>query len=233
MAMNNGSLHPLNYSTATAGGLLTDNASILTLASSSKRRRRHSLDTDASVRALAPSSLWGGSRESLPLSVLSGNFDTGRSIAGDRGSIYGSTSFTTARGGDAASMSYAGSMRDYAGGSGSIMGEISGVSPLCSSPYAGMTIIGNRESVNLGRSSRRNSAWVRGEEEEEDDDEDDDATNRRRSMSVNGDGDDGEGRGGDGASMRDGSSSVGIWNGVYGKREDTREKGRKDMDGKN
>lgn len=114
------------------------------------------------------------------------------------------------------------------------MGEISGVSPLCSSPYAGMTIIGNRESVNLGRSSRRNSAWVRGdEEEEEDDDEDDDATNRRRSMSVNGDGDDGEGRGGDGASMRDGSSSVGIWNGVYGKREDTREKGRKDMDGKN
>lgn len=43
----------------------------MTLASSSKRRRRHSLDTDASVRALAPSSLWGGSRESLPLSVLS------------------------------------------------------------------------------------------------------------------------------------------------------------------
>lgn len=31
------------------------------------------MDTDASVRALAPSSVWGGSRESLPLSVLSGN----------------------------------------------------------------------------------------------------------------------------------------------------------------
>ncbi|CAI4217379.1 unnamed protein product [Parascedosporium putredinis] len=60
---------------ATANNLLTDNASILTLASSSKRRRRRSFDTDASVRALAPSSLWGGSRESLPLSVLSANID--------------------------------------------------------------------------------------------------------------------------------------------------------------
>ena len=39
------------------------------------RRRRRSMDTDASVRALAPSSLWGGSRESLPLSVLSANID--------------------------------------------------------------------------------------------------------------------------------------------------------------
>lgn len=67
--------NPTTYSTATANNLLTDNASILTLASSSKRRRRRSMDTDASVRALAPSSLWGGSRESLPLSVLSGSFD--------------------------------------------------------------------------------------------------------------------------------------------------------------
>ncbi|KAI2624574.1 hypothetical protein GGS26DRAFT_203757 [Hypomontagnella submonticulosa] len=67
--------HPTTYNTATANNLLTDNASILTLASSSKRRRRRSMDTDASVRALAPSSLWGGSRESLPLSVLSANID--------------------------------------------------------------------------------------------------------------------------------------------------------------
>ena len=65
---------PNTYNSATANNLLTDNASILTLASSSKRRRR-SMDTDASVRALAPSSVWGGSRESLPLSVLSGNPD--------------------------------------------------------------------------------------------------------------------------------------------------------------
>lgn len=65
--------HPSTYTTATANNLLTDDASILTLASSSKRRRRRSFDTDASVRALAPSSLWGGSRESLPLSVLSAN----------------------------------------------------------------------------------------------------------------------------------------------------------------
>ena len=63
--------HYNTYSTATANNMLTDNASILTLASSSKRRRRNSLDTNASVRDLAPSSVFGGSRESLPLSVLS------------------------------------------------------------------------------------------------------------------------------------------------------------------
>jgi len=72
---------PNTYNSATANNLLTDNASILTLASSSKRRRR-SMDTDASVRALAPSSVWGGSRESLPLSVLSGNAETGAGGAG-------------------------------------------------------------------------------------------------------------------------------------------------------
>ncbi|KAK4038170.1 hypothetical protein C8A01DRAFT_17695 [Parachaetomium inaequale] len=70
-----GPFNPTTYATATANNLLTDNASILTLASSSKRRRRRSFDTDASVRALAPSSLWGGSRESLPLSVLSATMD--------------------------------------------------------------------------------------------------------------------------------------------------------------
>lgn len=67
---------PNSYQGATANNILTDNASILTLASSSKRRRRNSLDTNASVRALAPSSHYGGSRESLPLSVLSANADT-------------------------------------------------------------------------------------------------------------------------------------------------------------
>lgn len=72
--------NPTTYNTATANNLLTDNASILTLASSSKRRRRRSFDTDASVRALAPSSLWGGSRESLPLSVLSANIDSGNNM---------------------------------------------------------------------------------------------------------------------------------------------------------
>jgi len=66
---------PNSYQGATANNILTDNASILTLASSSKRRRRNSLDTNASVRALAPSSHYGGSRESLPLSVLSANPD--------------------------------------------------------------------------------------------------------------------------------------------------------------
>ena len=63
---------PTTYQSATANNVLTDDASILTLASSSKRRRRNSVDTNASMRALAPASMFGGSRESLPLSVLSG-----------------------------------------------------------------------------------------------------------------------------------------------------------------
>jgi hypothetical protein len=66
--------HPTTYQSATANNVLTDDASILTLASSSKRRRRNSLDTNASIRALAPASMFGGSRESLPLSVLSGTY---------------------------------------------------------------------------------------------------------------------------------------------------------------
>lgn len=77
--------NPTTYSGATANNLLSDDASMLTLASSSKRRRRRSMDTDASMRALAPSSVWGGSRESLPLSVLSGNVDySGSGIHGQR-----------------------------------------------------------------------------------------------------------------------------------------------------
>ncbi|KAF5687559.1 hypothetical protein FCIRC_2265 [Fusarium circinatum] len=103
--------NPTTYTSATANNLLTDNASILTLASSSKRRRRRSLDTDASVRALAPSSLWGGSRESLPLSVLSANIDPmgmpttpgihGNSrMATERTSIYSATGVGPAISGD-------------------------------------------------------------------------------------------------------------------------------------
>lgn len=69
---------PATYSAIIANNLLTDNISILTLASSTQRRRRRSWDTDydhASVRALPPASQFGGSRESLPLSVLSANLD--------------------------------------------------------------------------------------------------------------------------------------------------------------
>ncbi|KAI1269951.1 hypothetical protein F5Y18DRAFT_114204 [Xylariaceae sp. FL1019] len=105
---------PSTYNTATANNLLTDNASILTLASSSKRRRRRSMDTDASVRALAPSSVWGGSRESLPLSVLSANLDgsrdvpptpglhqsTSRLVGNERASIYSTTGIAPALPGD-------------------------------------------------------------------------------------------------------------------------------------
>ena len=103
--------HPVTYQTATANNLLNDNASVMTLASSSKRRRRNSLDTNASVKALAPSSVFGGSRESLPLSVLSatvndqastsGQHQQGRSVSiglagAERASVYSSSGITPA-----------------------------------------------------------------------------------------------------------------------------------------
>ncbi|TGJ79137.1 hypothetical protein E0Z10_g9621 [Xylaria hypoxylon] len=150
--------HPTTYNSATANNLLTDNASILTLASSSKRRRRRSMDTDASVRALAPSSVWGGSRESLPLSVLSANMDgirdipptpglhqsTSRIAGNERTSIYSTTGIAPALPGERNSL-YAGkqSMGDGAsirsgfpghGRADSISGSVAGVNSPLSSP---------------------------------------------------------------------------------------------------
>jgi hypothetical protein len=150
--------NPTTYNSATANNLLTDNASILTLASSSKRRRRRSMDTDASVRALAPSSVWGGSRESLPLSVLSSNMDGSRDIypstpglhqstsriaGNERTSIYSTTGIAPALPGERNSL-YAGKQSMGDGGSirsgllghnraDSISGSVAGVgSPLAS-----------------------------------------------------------------------------------------------------
>ena len=175
--------HPATYNTATANNLLSDNASVMTLASSSKRRRRNSLDTNASIRALAPSSIFGGSRESLPLSVLSANVNDQSSITGqhqgrgvsianpERASVYSSSgiapaaernsyyaSKTTAAAGDAASARsglYGHTRND------SITRSISGLgntdSPL-GSP--------REPSVPQGSLSRRHSGW--GEVNEED-----------------------------------------------------------------
>ncbi|OBT96925.1 hypothetical protein VE01_05462 [Pseudogymnoascus verrucosus] len=168
--------HPATYNTATANNLLTDNASILTLASSSKRRRRRSMDTDASVRALAPSSLFGGSRESLPLSVLSANIDAPPSattsaaiqarIGTERASIYSATGvapalpsernslYTNKQGivGDGGSIN---SGRLGHGRADSVTGSIAGIagasSPLVSSK--------EREAAGNGRLSRANSGW--------------------------------------------------------------------------
>lgn len=141
--------HPTTYNTATANNLLTDNASILTLASSSKRRRRRSMDTDASVRALAPSSLWGGSRESLPLSVLSSNVEAstpgvqaGSARLGmERNSIYSTTGVGAALPSDRNSLytkqGDGASIRSGLLGHGrpdSISGSIAGVAGILASP---------------------------------------------------------------------------------------------------
>lgn len=173
---------------ATANNLLTDNASILTLASSSKRRRRNSLDTNASVRALAPSSLFGGSRESLPLSVLSANVNdqphtpgiyqgrhpSGNTPNAERASVYSSSGIAPALSSERNSY-YAGKQSNTGDGGStrsgllghgrndSVTGSIGGhaASPL-SSP---------RELPLPGRISRRNSGW--GEVNEEDIDSED------------------------------------------------------------
>ena len=177
--------HPATYSTATANNLLTDNASTMTLASSSKRRRRNSLDTNASVRALAPSSLFGGSRESLPLSVLSGNVADQSGSTGlhqarhpstalpntERASVYSSSGIAPALSSERNSY-YAGKQSNTGDGgsmrsgllghgrndsiTGSIGGHVNTGSPLASP----------REVPSQGRISRRNSGW--GEVNEED-----------------------------------------------------------------
>ncbi|KAK1087993.1 hypothetical protein LTR33_000784 [Friedmanniomyces endolithicus] len=81
---------PNTYSSATANNLLSDDASILTLASSSKRRRR-SMDTDASVRALAPGSSrpsMGGLASAERASIYSNQGISAPALASERNSFY-------------------------------------------------------------------------------------------------------------------------------------------------
>ncbi|KAF2740662.1 hypothetical protein EJ04DRAFT_481852 [Polyplosphaeria fusca] len=178
--------HPSSYQAATANNILTDNASILTLASSSKRRRRNSLDTNASVRALAPSSVWGGSRESLPLSVLSGNPDPGaiyspQGRAGpsgfanaERASVYSSSGVAAPALSSERNSYYANKQADALsvrsgllghGRTDSITGSIgaNATSPLASP----------RDVVGPGRMSRRSSEWKEADGGSERGDEDD------------------------------------------------------------
>ncbi|PLB54372.1 hypothetical protein P170DRAFT_15419 [Aspergillus steynii IBT 23096] len=181
--------HSVTYSTATANNILTDNASILTLASSSKRRRRNSLDTNASVRALAPSSVFGGSRESLPLSVLSGSVAESPNNPGvlnrpsmvglasaERISVYSSSGAAPVSGNGERGSFYANKQNSATGDGASVISaaqshgrhdsnaaSISGGigSPL-SGPSAG-------QPMATGRISRRSSGWgeIPGDENEE------------------------------------------------------------------
>lgn len=165
--------HPHTYHAATANNILTDNASILTLASSTKRRRRNSLDTNASVRALAPSSVWGGSRESLPLSVLSGNADaiyspqnrpggvTGGFANAERASVYSSSGVAAPALSSERNSYYANkqnadgvSVRSGFLGHGRTDSINGSIGPNPTSPLASP-----REPAGPGRMSRRSSDW--------------------------------------------------------------------------
>lgn len=138
------------------------------------------MDTDASVRALAPSSLFGGSRESLPLSVLSSNIDPNTTpqvphqprqnpALNERASIYSTTGIAPALPSERNSY-YAGKQSIAADGGSvksgllghgrndSIGGSIGGgVAP--GSPLA--TAVG----PSSGGLSRTNSGWENGDGE--------------------------------------------------------------------
>jgi len=138
------------------------------------------MDTDASVRALAPSSLFGGSRESLPLSVLSATIEPmptphqpRPSVGGlnERASIYSATGVTPALPSERNSY-YAGKVAADGGsvksgllGHGrndSISGSIGGVAAP-SSPLSPRDTGAN----STGRLSRTNSGWEEGDKDDE------------------------------------------------------------------
>lgn len=167
----------------------------MTLASSSKRRRRNSLDTNASVRALAPSSIFGGSRESLPLSVLSANVGESSASASyqvrhpsvahagaERASVYSSSGNAPAL--TSERNSYYANKQAHAGDGGSvrsglvgharndsITGSIGGIAS-AGSPLASPRELPLRE-MPPGKVSRRSSGWGEVNEEDLSSDEDD------------------------------------------------------------
>ncbi|KAK1908433.1 hypothetical protein CFE70_007068 [Pyrenophora teres f. teres 0-1] len=161
---------PNSYSGATANNILSDNASILTLASSSKRRRRNSVDTNASMRALAPSSHYGGSRESLPLSVLSANPDTIYSPSGrpsnvsafvnaERASVYSASGVTAPILPSERNSYYANKQADALSVRSGLLGHgrtdsISSIRATPTSPLASP-----RDPVGPGRISRKSAEW--------------------------------------------------------------------------
>jgi hypothetical protein len=172
---------PNSYQGATANNILTDNASILTLASSSKRRRRNSVDTNASMRALAPSSMFGGSRESLPLSVLSANPDTiyspsnrpsnvGAFVNAERASVYSASGVTAPVLPSERNSYYATKQADGLSIRSGLLGHgrtdsISSIRATPTSPLASP-----RDPMNPGRLSRKSSEWKDAREASDEDD---------------------------------------------------------------
>jgi hypothetical protein len=172
---------PNSYQGATANNILTDNASILTLASSSKRRRRNSVDTNASMRALAPSSMFGGSRESLPLSVLSANPDTiyspsnrpsnvGAFVNAERASVYSASGVTAPVLPSERNSYYATKQADGLSIRSGLLGHgrtdsISSIRATPTSPLASP-----RDPMNPGRISRKSSEWKDAREASDEDD---------------------------------------------------------------
>lgn len=136
------------------------------------------MDTDASVRALAPSSLFGGSRESLPLSVLSATVDAtlpsamqSRANVGalnERASIYSASGIAPALPSERNSY-YAGKQSAAADGGSvksgflghgrndSISGSIGGIAAPPLSPLSPRDAVARVPST--GGLSRANSAW--------------------------------------------------------------------------
>jgi len=133
------------------------------------------MDTDASVRALAPSSVFGGSRESLPLSVLSSTIEVNGpgslhqprpsvQIPNERASIYSATGVAPALpsernsyyAGKQSILNDGGSVKSGLLGHGrndSVTGSIGAIPAAGGSPLASP-----RDPAN-GKLSRSNSGW--------------------------------------------------------------------------
>lgn len=172
---------PNSYQGATANNILTDNASILTLASSSKRRRRNSLDTNASVRAMAPSSHYGGSRESLPLSVLSGTADTIYSpsarpnnvsgLAAERASVYSASGVTAPVLPSERNSYYASKQADGLSVRSGLLGHgrTDSISSIRATPTSPLASPRDPLSGPPGRISRKSSEWAEARETKDED----------------------------------------------------------------
>lgn len=132
------------------------------------------MDTDASVRALAPSSIFGGSRESLPLSVLSSNIEVAPAnatagaslqarIGNERASIYSATGVAPAL--QSERNSYYAGKQTILGDGGSInSGRLGhGRADSVSGSIAGMggasSPLASQKEREIGRLSRTNSGW--------------------------------------------------------------------------
>ncbi|KAJ5403222.1 hypothetical protein N7509_003093 [Penicillium cosmopolitanum] len=152
---------PMTYNTATANNVLTDNASILTLASSSKRRRRNSLDTNASVLEASNTSAFNAQ------GVLTRPSVVGLASA-ERISVYSSSGTAPMVGGAGERGSHYTGKQNTGTGDGASIRSGAPSHGRNDSTAASITGVTSPLAMASGRVSRRSSGWgeITGDEED-------------------------------------------------------------------